>query len=238
MHWRLILEEFVPELKYIKGENNVIANALYRLDMSDNQEILNISDIYGYDDANLPDISYPICYHDIARAQKTDAKLKQKLVSHKDYTLDTFRRGDQNHRLILQKRKICLPTEIQKETLDWYHEILYHPGETFAEHTLRKYFDWKFFRTTVHNVCKKFPTCQRAKTNNHKYVKLSPKQAEKNPWDTLCVDLVGPYTIPHKGKNQLKLWCLTMIDPAKGWFKMAQIPNKTALEIADITEIT
>ena len=29
-----------------------------------------------------------------------------------------------------------------------------------------------------------------------------------------------------------------MIDPATGWFKMAQIPNKTAAEIADITEKT
>ena len=29
-----------------------------------------------------------------------------------------------------------------------------------------------------------------------------------------------------------------MIDPTKGWFEMAQIPNKTAAEISDITEKT
>ena len=29
-----------------------------------------------------------------------------------------------------------------------------------------------------------------------------------------------------------------MIDPATVWFEMAQIPNKTAAEIADITEKT
>ena len=29
-----------------------------------------------------------------SKAQKTDAKLQQKLVSHKAYTLDTFRGGD------------------------------------------------------------------------------------------------------------------------------------------------
>ena len=28
MRWRLILEEFGPELKYIKGDNNVVADAL------------------------------------------------------------------------------------------------------------------------------------------------------------------------------------------------------------------
>ena len=58
----------------------------------------------------------------------------------------------------------------------------------------------------------------------------------KNPWDTLCVDFIGPYVIPRKGKNTLKFWCLTMIDPATGRFEMAQIPNKTAVEIAYITK--
>ena len=58
----------------------------------------------------------------------------------------------------------------------------------------------------------------------------------KDPWDTLCVDLIGPYMIPQKGKNPLKLWCLTMINTATGWFDMAQIPNKMAAEIADITD--
>ena len=48
MRWCLILKEFGPELKCIKGENNVVADALSRLEMSDNQEILNICELYGY----------------------------------------------------------------------------------------------------------------------------------------------------------------------------------------------
>ena len=238
MRWRLILEEFGPELKYIKGENYVIANAISRLEMSDSQEILNISEIYGKDDEDMPDSAYPIRYHDISKAHKTDAKLKLKLVSHKDYTLDTFRGGDQNHRLILRNNKICLPTALHKKTVYWYHEMLCHPGETQTEHTLRQHFDWKGLHTTVHKVCKKCPTCQRVKTTNQKYGKLPPKQAETNPWDTLCVDLIGPYTIPRKGKKTLKLWFLKMIDLATGWFEMAQIPNKKAAEISDITRKT
>ena len=74
--------------------------------MNNNQDILNISDIYGYDDNDLHDSTYPIRYRDIAKAQKTDAKTQQKLFSHKDYTLDNFRGGDQNHRLIFQNRSI------------------------------------------------------------------------------------------------------------------------------------
>ena len=100
MCWRLIIEEFGPELKYIKGENNVVSDALSHLYMSDNKEIFNIPHLYGYNDHDLTDSAYTICYRYVAKSQKTDTKLQQKLVPHKDYTLDTFCWGDQNHPLI------------------------------------------------------------------------------------------------------------------------------------------
>jgi hypothetical protein len=90
----------------------------------------------------------------------------------------------------------------------------------------------------VYATCKKCSTCQKAKLTTIKYGKLPAKEAESNPWDTLCVDLIGPYKIRRKEKKDLKLWCLTMIDPVTGWFKMQQIPNKTAAEVADIAEKT
>jgi hypothetical protein len=73
---------------------------------------------------------------------------------------------------------------------------------------------------------------------SQKHGELQAKVAEENPWDTPCVDLIGPYKIERKGKKDLKLWCLTMIDPATGWFEMEQISNKTAAEAADICETT
>ena len=45
--------------------------------MSDNQEILNIYELYGYDDDDISDSDYPIRYHDISKEQKTDAKLQK-----------------------------------------------------------------------------------------------------------------------------------------------------------------
>ena len=148
--------------------------------MSDNQYILNISELYVYDDADLPDSADPICYHDISNAQKPHAKLKQELVSHKDYNLDNFHGGDQNHRLIFRNIKICLPAALQNKNVDWYHKMLCHTGYNRTEHTFHQHFDWKGLRTTVHDVCKKCPTCQRAKTTNQKYGKLPSKQVENN----------------------------------------------------------
>ena len=42
MRWRLILEEFGPNLQYIKGTRNVVADALSRLELSEN-------DLHVYD---------------------------------------------------------------------------------------------------------------------------------------------------------------------------------------------
>ena len=79
-------------------------------------------------------------------------------------------------------------------------------------------------RDTVKDVCSKCPTCQKTKIGHIKYGHLPEKEAEVNPWDTLCVDLIGPYTIKRKtikkSTKELTLWCVTMIDPATGWFEM------------------
>ena len=104
--------------------------------------------------------------------------------------------------------------ELQKKTVYWYHEMLCHLGNNHKENTVRQHFDWKGLRKTVHNVCKKCPTCQKDKTTNHKYGMLPPKQAKTNSWDTLCLDIIVSYKIPRKGEKSLKLWYLKMINPA------------------------
>ena len=98
--------------------------------------------------------------------------------------------------------------ETKKETVDWYHEMLCHPGETQTEHILCQNFDQKVLHTTVHSVCKECPTCQRTKTTIQKYGKLPPKKAETDPRDKQCVDLTGPYRIPQKGKTRFNYGAL------------------------------
>ena len=76
----------------------------------------------------MPNSAYPIRYHGVSKAQKSNAKLQQKLVLHKYYTLKTFRGGNQKHRLIYRNSKICLPTALQKKTVYGYHNMLSNSG--------------------------------------------------------------------------------------------------------------
>ena len=66
-----------------------------------------------------------------------------------------------------------------------------------------------------------------------KYGFLPEKKAEADPWEVLCVDLIGPYTFKRKDKKSLKLWCLTMIDPATGWFEMVELETKDSIYVAE-----
>jgi len=91
----------------------------------------------------------------------------------------------------------------------------------------------------VKKICQQCPTCQKTKKSSKKYGHLPEKIAEANPWEKLCVDLIGPYKIKNMNNNQnLVLWCLTMIDPATGWLEVKEIQNKDALNIANIVETT
>ena len=59
------------------------------------------------------------------------------------------------------------------------------------------------------------------------------------PWDRLCVDLIGPYNIKSnvKGIKIPPLKCVTMIDPATGWFEIKQYDDKKkSITVANIVE--
>jgi hypothetical protein len=136
MCWRLTLEEYGPELRYIKGEHNVVADALSRLDMIEVSEIYNVAECFGYDDDDLPESSFPVRYSDISKMQQNDEKLKKKLDSHRNYTESTFRGGDKSHQLIRKNNRIVIPKPLQQRLVDWYHEMLLHPGATRTEQTI------------------------------------------------------------------------------------------------------
>jgi len=244
MRWRLILEEFGPTFIYIKGERNIVADALSRLD-TNNQPSNNmkpptqprLAEALGFEEADLPRNAFPLKFSTIQHQQQKDTKLVQLSTSNPDYHLMAFRGGDKDVELICYKGKIAIPSSLQLRVTQWYHTYLAHPGETRTEQTIRQHFHWNNLRDTVHKICHTCGVCQKNKKTHKKYGQVPEKEAEANPWDKLCVDLIGPYNMKRETGN-LTLWCVTMIDPATGWFEMKEIPNKRADVIANIVEQT
>ena len=88
---------------------------------------------------------------------------------------------------------------------------------------------------------KMYKTCQQLKNRKTLYGNLPPKNiAELKPWDTVHVDLIGTYSksiiqqhpVGIIVLNNASLTCMTMIDPATGWFEIVKIPT------FDLEEVT
>ena len=85
------------------------------------------------------------------------------------------------------------------------------------------------------NAC---PTCQRFKKKRKKYGRLPPKDVSMIPWETVCIDLVGPYTVTDKLGKDRTLLAMTFVDPATGWFEITEIPEKSSARISHIFNST
>ena len=77
MRWRLYIEEFGPELTYVKGENNVVADALSRMQISE-EEFSEEAFASSKETADYL-MDYPLSYAKIAATQDKDKTLQQKL---------------------------------------------------------------------------------------------------------------------------------------------------------------
>ena len=96
MRWRLLLEEYSPEIKYISGKKNIIADALSRLDFNDNQPDLHeTADCYGFDPEDFPDDAFPVSYPLIEAEQAKDKTLLRKVEKGANNSLRMFHGGRQ-----------------------------------------------------------------------------------------------------------------------------------------------
>ena len=85
MRWRLILEEYGPTVEYIKGERNIVADALSRIGMvkepvTEELPYQETAELYAakQDDPEFP-LVYPLSYAEIQYRQENDASLMKKL---------------------------------------------------------------------------------------------------------------------------------------------------------------
>jgi hypothetical protein len=83
---------------------------------------------------------------------------------------------------------------------------------------------WKGMCTTIQSKTKSCKTCQINKKQSLKY---APKIVIYTPWEALCVDLIGPYTLKGKDGSSIDFMALAMIDPASSWFEVVELPTIT-----------
>ena len=70
---------------------------------------------------------------------------------------------------------------------------LLSPWYNRTEETISQHLYWPKLRDQITKYVQACPTCQKKKRKVKKYGWLPPKEAESEPWDKMCIDLIGPY---------------------------------------------
>jgi transposase InsO family protein len=252
--WRLLLEEYGPEYVHIKGQDNVVADALSRLDMnkltktSENENAC----LFAYVISELPlDTTYvlpdgrdseemayeftknkeenlekfPMNPRLIAKEQKKDKSIQKSILQGtKEYILKNI----EGTELLTYNGRIIIPKALTERIVEWYHCYLRHPGQVRMDETLRQIYYWDNMRAMVQRHVKSCKLCQLCKKPRKQYGHLPAKTAEESePWSRVNVDMMGPLTVKTPTKIH-ELLVLTMIDPATGWFEVAPMKNATS----------
>jgi len=86
MRRRLLLEEFCPKLTCVKGANNIVADALSRLEIAEEElSAKAFANELANEEEDFP-TGYPFSYKELAFRQKKDRALQNKFRTQPDGT--------------------------------------------------------------------------------------------------------------------------------------------------------
>jgi hypothetical protein len=213
----------------------VVADALSRLDTEMSHSILisdAIPELFKNSDDKSLNIDYPLSTAVIAKHQQ-DTTLVRHIKCHPEY----FTKRVDGHNVIFLNNKIYIPKTLRKEILKWYHTTLHHPGIVRTEKSIKSHLTWPGVRTDIEQYIQKLRICQLRKNPRKKYGYLSKQDIDprkkygysskqdinQDPWHTICVYTIGPYSVTTKHDKELNLLAITICDPATSWFEVAEI---------------
>ena len=240
---RLLIDEFGAEIIYIKGESNVVADALSRLETGavipmqvQNEHKIPEAILNRRVYKNLCD-DFPMRFDELATAQLQDEGIRS-LVNNEPEKIDKQYFGGIELFVVRgqgpqsKEWKIAVPKAKIQAILDWYHGSINHPGATRTYATISQHFHWKGIKAAINDHVRKCPTCQLSKRSNKHYGLVPISTPETDPWNTVQVDMIGPWILK-RNAVQLEFKALTMIEPVTCWPEIALTVTMTSAEVSN-----
>jgi hypothetical protein len=246
MRWRLYIEEYGPTFYYIKGEKNVVADALSRLafradDVEKEEDSLLVDEVF--DTSSWREFFQPLTIKEISREQPKDQyvqKLQEQAPHRLGELFEDIGMKQGPDRVVTEETegekrlgRIIVPQVLTKRLLKWYHAMLVHPGGARLYNTLRQHYTWPKMKSQIDAYVKSCDACQRGKRGVRPVGKVPLKDPENEPWKDVAVDLSGPWKAMVDGKEVI-FHTLTVIDVFTSWPEVIPIITKKKEKIRDL----
>ena len=254
IRWRLFLEDFAPHMHYIRGQDNLVPDAISRMPYDEeihtyespndnyNQpehfsfeiDEPKTAEIFVHQPVPQQQIQYPLDFPTIQRNQFNDFPLQQaRQIQPNIYPIKQI-----HNTLIIgyqptpnEPFRTVIPDIMLQQFIQWYHYILSHPGINNLYHTININFYHPKLRQECYNFVSSCDYCQRYKTSTINYGHLPPRQVTMNPWHNIATDLIGPWTISIQNQ-QYQFQAITIIDTDTNLTEASIIDNRSSQHIA------
>lgn len=210
-----VLTEYLSDIQYIKGDQNVVADCLSR----QNAEICAIT----VDVCDLPAI---------AKEQEADPEIediKSKFTKY-EMTNNTNLWCDTS----LPYPRPYIPSSLRKIIFDEFHNISHSSKKTTLK-VLKDRFVWPNIDKDVQEWCKECLPCQQSKVIRHTKSPIEPFNLPTDRFQAVHIDIVGPLP-PTKAHgehfNSTFRYLLTCIDRTTNWAEAAPLTEITAASVA------
>lgn len=172
------ISEYTSDIRFIKGKNNNVADALSRITVNHcNTERL------------------PIDFKGLAAAQNDDQELQHLRSTTTALVLEEIKIPECDQTLVCDlstgRPRPYVPTRFRQVVFDALHSLS-HPGIRASQHLVSSRFVWPRMNTDVRNFAKTCSPCQRAKVHRHTLTPVGTFKLPDARFNNVHLDIVGP----------------------------------------------